>query len=418
MKLLIVGINHNSAPMALRERVAFTPERIPDALESMLADAKLPEAAILSTCNRTEIIAVAESEAREAILHWLTNYQQLDRNDLVAGLYVKTGEEALRHAIRVAAGLDSMILGEPQILGQFKASFETAKRLGTLGSELGHLADTALRIARKVRNETVIGESSVSVASTAVTLARQVFSNPGDCRALLVGAGDTSRLVAEHLHSSGVKHMVIANRTPGAAIDLARRFNGEAAGLQTLPQRLPDADIVIASTAARLPILGKGMVERALKARRHKPILMVDLAVPRNIEPEVAGLRNIYLYSVDDLQSTVRENLSSRAHAAATAEKILRREVAGFRSREEIRSTNQAIKQFRKLHDELKEQELAKVLERLGKGEDPEQLLTDLANRLTNKIIHNPTVTIRRAIDADDSRLVNTIKEIYKLPPE
>ncbi len=415
MNLLIVGINHNSAPVELREKVAFTPEQMPNALDSIVERAGLNETAILSTCNRTEVIAVSDNSNAAAVVGWLADYHKLGQADLDESIYIKEGQEAVHHALRVASGLDSMVVGETQILGQFKECFDTARRIGSLGPELDHLAQTAFRIAKRVRTETAIGESSVSVASTAVTLASQLFTDLGNCNVLLIGAGDTSRLVGEHMHAAGVRNIVIANRTLDNAVTLANQFGGEAIDLQSLSLRLPEADIVVASTAAQLPILGKGMAERALKSRKHKPILMVDLAVPRDIEPEVAELRDIYLYSVDDLQAIIESNLSSRAEAASEAEDILGNEVAGFRTKQETKKANQVMAQFRETHDEIKQRELDKALSRLQKGDAAEEVMTTLANQLMNKIIHPPSVAIRQATDADDTEALEMIRKLFDL---
>ncbi|MEK9869453.1 MAG: glutamyl-tRNA reductase, partial [Gammaproteobacteria bacterium] len=315
MNLLIVGINHTSAPVEMREQVAFTPEQLVDALKTLAHHADLSEVAILSTCNRTEVIATSPSIDTQAIVNWLANYHGLNVTDLSPSIYEKLNKDAALHAVRVACGLDSMVIGEPQILGQVKEAYEHARRIGTLGTELQHLSQTTFRIAKRVRTETSIGENTVSVASTAVTLAGRLFSDLPACHILLIGAGDTSELVGQHLLSAGIYQITIANRTLENARRLAHELGGTAIDLQSIPAKLPEADIVIASTAARLPVLGKGVVERALKSRKHRPILMVDLAVPRDIEPEVAQLRDIYLYSVDDLQEIIEANLSDRLQA-------------------------------------------------------------------------------------------------------
>jgi glutamyl-tRNA reductase len=415
MNLLIVGINHTSAPVELREKVAFTPEQLADALNDISKRAGLEEVAILSTCNRTEIIATCTTAQSTAVTTWLADYHQMALDDLVPSIYTKINRDAALHAMRVACGLDSMVVGEPQILGQFKDCFETARQIGTLGTELDHLSQTTFRIAKKVRTETAIGENSVSVASTAVTLAAQLFSDLPTCNILLIGAGDTIELVGRHLVASGIVNLTIANRTIENARRLAAELKGEAIDLQAIPGKLADADIVIASTASQLPILGKGTVERALKTRKHRPILMVDLAVPRDIEPEVGDLSDIYLYSIDDLQEIIELNLTNRKEAALEAEVIIHSEVNNYRTRHESKGVDQTLIQFRQLHNTIKQQELEKALGRLSKGEDPANVLNQLANQLTNKIIHTPSVQLKNATAEGNSELSDAVKKLYQL---
>ncbi|MBO6657036.1 MAG: glutamyl-tRNA reductase [Pseudomonadales bacterium] len=415
MNLLIVGINHLSAPVELREKVAFAPEQLTDALHDISAGAELAEVAILSTCNRTEVIATSRKTDSSPIIGWLADYHGMAPADLEASIYTRLNRDAALHAMRVASGLDSMVIGEPQILGQFKDCFEQARRIGTLGTELDHLAQTTFRIAKKVRTETAIGENSVSVASTAVTLAGQLFTDLTACNILLMGAGETIELVGRHLHTAGINNLTIANRTFDHARRLAELFDGQAIDLQSIPGKLSDIDVVIASTASQLPILGKGTVERALKSRKHKPILMVDLAVPRDIEPEVGDLRDIYLYSVDDLQEIIDLNLSNREQAANDAEDIVLQEVATYRSRQEMKAADELIVRFREQHMQQKESELAKALTRLEKGEDPATVVNQLANQLTNKMIHAPSVQLKNAVAEGDEALLKAITRLYEL---
>ncbi len=415
MNLLIVGINHHSAPVALREKVAFTPEQLADALQDLVAQSALTEVAILSTCNRTEVIATCTHSDSHRVIQWLADYHRMDTDELASSVYTRFNKEAAFHAMRVACGLDSMVVGEPQILGQFKDCFDQARRIGTLGTELDHLAQTTFRIAKRVRTETAIGENSVSVASTAVTLAEQLFSNLADCRILLIGAGETTELVGRHLQSAGIQQMTIANRTLENARRLAQLLEGQAIDLQSIPGRLPDIDVVIAATASQLPILGKGTVERALKSRKNKPILMVDLAVPRDIEPEVAELRDIYLYSVDDLEQIIDTNLQGRQEAAERAEVILQEEVSSYRSRQEMKAADALLVKFRTQHMALKEREVARALTRLEKGEAPAEVINQLANQLTNKIIHTPSVEMKNAIAQGEEDFLKAVTRLYSL---
>ncbi len=415
MNLLIVGINHNSAPVALREKVAFTPDQLADALHDLSLHAGLSEAAILSTCNRTEIIATTAEVNTGEVVAWLADYHQMPIADLAPCIYTRLNRDATQHAMRVACGLDSMIVGEPQILGQFKDCFAQAGRSGTLGSELHHLSQASFRIAKKVRTETAIGENSVSVASTAVTLAGQLFSDIPRCKVLLIGAGDTIALVGRHVRRAGMINLTIANRTLENARRLADELNAEAIDLQTIPRKLVDVDIVIASTASQLPILGKGAVERALKSRKHKPILMVDLAVPRDIEPEVAELSDIYLYSIDELQQIIEGNLNNRRDAALAAEAMIEAEAAAYRSRQEAKAADEILIRFRQHHDSIKQEELDKALARLVGGADPEQVLNQLANQLTNKIMHLPSSQLKNAAAADEDPFLAAISRLYQL---
>jgi glutamyl-tRNA reductase len=314
MKLIALGINHNSAAVEVRERVAFAPEQVNEALNDACADASLDEVVILSTCNRTEIYAIASdklelAEKARQLISWMANYHHLSSEDLHQSAYHYEADEALHHMMQVASGLDSMVLGEPQILGQMKSAYAVAGESGTVGSELGRVFPRVFSIAKRVRTDTAIGENPVSVAFAAVDLAGHIFSDLGSSSALLVGAGETIELVARHLIEAGVNKIVIANRTLGRARELAQKFSAEAVLLSEIPGQLEHADIVITSTASQLPILGKGAVENALKLRKHRPMLMVDIAVPRDIEPQVGDLRDVYLYSVDDLRDIVDQNL-------------------------------------------------------------------------------------------------------------
>ncbi len=418
MELLIVGINHQSAPISLRERVAFTPDQLGHALNDLMRHATLAEVAILSTCNRTEILCVAQVQEPSLIVEWLASYHELPLKELQDSMYVQRGDDAVAHAMRVASGLDSMVVGEPQILGQFKECFNLARFHNTMGPGLNKLSQTSFRVAKNVRTNTAIGESSVSVASTSVTLAAQLFADLKSCSALLIGAGDTIELVARHLKNAGIKDMVIANRTIANAQTLAHEFNAQATDLSSIPLHLVNTDILIASTASQLPILGKGAVERALKQRRHKPIFMVDLAVPRDIEPEVGDLRDVYLYSVDDLEQIIDQNLSNREEAAVHAEKIIAAAVVEFLETNKSLEAQDILVRFRQRHEYLKEVELNKALQRLENGDDSMDVLKTLANQLTNKIIHTPSIQLKQAGKTGRHDLLTAIDELFQLADE
>ncbi|SEI60163.1 glutamyl-tRNA reductase [Allopseudospirillum japonicum] len=406
MTFLALGINHKTAPVDIRERVAFTPEELAKAFQHLKQQTWLREVAILSTCNRTELYLYSNEASSTPALEWLCDYHQLGLEELVPCCYRFQDVQAARHLMRVACGLDSMVLGEPQILGQLKDAYTQAHSYQTLGSGLQHLFQQAFAIAKQVRTQTAIGENPVSVAYAAVNLAQHIFSDLSESRALLVGAGETIELVARHLHQAGVDQLVVANRTFERAQALAEHFTGaQATLLSDLPHQLEKADIVITSTASQLPILGKGMVERALKVRRHRPIFMVDIAVPRDIEPQVGELDDVYLYSVDDLQSVIEENRRSRQQAAQEAENLIEQALAKLEAQNRIRDVGHLIRAYRQQAQDLCQQEVAQALAALQQGADPHTLLPKLAHSLTNKLLHTPTVRLRQA-SADNQQEV------------
>ncbi|HHX33706.1 MAG TPA: glutamyl-tRNA reductase [Gammaproteobacteria bacterium] len=396
MAFIALGINHKTASVAVRERVAFSPEQLVDALRQLCRVVGSREAAILSTCNRSELYLEVESAQPDAVLDWLAQFHQVSVEDLQACAYVHQDDQAIRHMMRVACGLDSLVLGEPQILGQIKSAYAVAREAGTLGPLLGRLFQATFSTAKTVRTDTAIGENPVSVAFAAVSLAKQIFTDLGQSQALLVGAGETITLVARHLHEQGVKKIVVANRTLERATQLANEFGAQAILLSDIPDALVNSDIVISSTASQLPILGKGAVERALKLRKHKPIFMVDIAVPRDIEPQVGDLDDVYLYSVDDLHEVVTENLQSRQGAAKAAEELVVRGTADFMQRLRELEAVDVLRAYRQQGERLRDEELARVQRALANGTSPEDALMQLARGLTNKLLHTPSVQIKR----------------------
>lgn len=396
MAFIALGINHKTASVDVRERVAFSPDQLVDALRELCRKAGAREAAILSTCNRSELYLEMEPAQQQAVLDWLADYHGLKLADLQGCSYSHINDEAVRHMMRVACGLDSLVLGEPQILGQIKTSYSVAREAGTLGPLLGRLFQATFSTAKTVRTDTAIGENPVSVAFAAVSLARQIFSDLSQSRALLIGAGETITLVARHLHEQGVKKIVVANRTLERAALLTEEFGAEAIVLSDIPDALVDSDIVISSTASQLPILGKGAVERALKLRKHKPVFMVDIAVPRDIEPQVGELEDVYLYTVDDLQEVVAENLKSRQGAAQAAEELVLQGTANFMQRLRELEAVDVLRAFRKQGEELSAEELQKALRALANGTPAEDVLAQLARGLTNKLLHTPSVQLKR----------------------
>jgi glutamyl-tRNA reductase len=396
MAFLALGINHKTASVDVRERVAFTPEQLVEALQQLCQRTGTREAAILSTCNRSELYIEQSNAQAETVLQWLADYHQLSAQDLRACAYVHEDADAVRHMMRVAAGLDSLVLGEPQILGQMKSAYAVAREAGTVGPLLGRLFQATFSAAKQVRTDTAIGENPVSVAFAAVSLARQIFSDLQRSQALLIGAGETITLVARHLHEQGVKRIVVANRTLERAKALAEEFGAHAVLLADIPQELVNSDIVISSTASQLPILGKGAVESALKQRRHKPIFMVDIAVPRDIEPEVGELDDVYLYTVDDLHDVVAENLKSRQGAAQAAEEMVASGVNDFMARLRELAAVDVLRAYRQQGERLRDEELQKAQRSLANGGNAEEVLAQLARGLTNKLLHAPSVQLKK----------------------
>jgi glutamyl-tRNA reductase len=423
MNFLALGINHNSAALEVRERVAFAPEQVSEALEELCALPGVEDALILSTCNRTEIYAIANegstlAEQAEAIVAWMANYHHLSAGELHAAAYTHEGAAALEHVVRVASGLDSMVLGEPQIFGQLKSAFAVAVDTGVVGAEFNRLFQRVFALAKRVRTDTAIGENPVSVAYAAVDLAGHIFTKLGNCSALLVGAGETIELVTRHLIEAGVRQITIANRTLGRARDLAHRFGAEAVLMADIPDQLSGADIVISSTASQLPILGKGAVERAIKARKHRPMLMVDLAVPRDIEPEVGDLRDVYLYSVDDLRDIVDQNLRNRQSEARKADQMITHGVLAYLEEQRSLAAVDSVKEYRSMAEQLRQRELDRAMRALARGDDPQVVLAQLARGITNKLIHAPTAGLKRASLAGREDLLVGARRLLGLDSE
>lgn len=413
MSLITLGINHKTAPLELRERLAFTPQTLPEALLSLIKLSHVEEASILSTCNRTEIYCVTSADNDRAIIHWFSNFHGLDEDQIKQHIYLHAHEETIRHAMEVACGLDSMVLGEPQIAGQMKDAYAAANENGTIGQLLGKLYQRVFAVSKQVRTDTDIGSSPVSVAFAAVSLAKQIFGDLKQTTVLLVGAGETIELTARHLHSQGVNKIIIANRSVERAQKLADEFQGEAISLQHISEHLHRSDIVIASTASPLPIIGKGTVERALKQRKHEPIFMVDLAVPRDVEPEVNDLDDVYLYSVDDLQSVIQENMESRLQAAEQARDIIDVQVSHFLDWQKSLGAVDIIAEIRQNTQEMSNQVLNKARRQLAAGQNAEEVLDFLANTLTNKFLHQPSTKLRQASQEERDDILNIAHDLF-----
>ncbi|MFZ9609765.1 MAG: glutamyl-tRNA reductase [Methylococcales bacterium] len=415
MTFLAVGINYNTAPVSIRERLSFPADALETSLKELWQLKEISEAAILSTCNRTEFYCTSTSKNQQILVDWVAQCKQINPADFTPYLYWHTDRSVYRHIFRVACGLDSMILGEPQILGQMKTAYQAACDAGTLGKQLGKLFQHTFTAAKKVRTDTSIGSSPVSIAFAAIQLAQQIFDKLSEQTALLIGAGETIELAARHLSQQGIGRIIIANRTYDKAHTLASQFNGYAIALSELPMHLAEADIVISSTASQLPILGKGRVESALKKRKHKPIFMVDLAVPRDIEAEVEQLRDVYLYTVDDLQHTIDQNMNSRRLAAEQAEEIIDTQVDFFSSWLRAQGAQSTILDYRDQALETRNEVLQKALLQLKNGISPEEALNRLAYSLTNKLIHTPSTQIRAAAENERHDLIAAAREIFKL---
>ncbi|QUM87786.1 glutamyl-tRNA reductase [Moritella sp. 36] len=391
MTLLALGINHNTAPVSLREKVAFSPDNIEEAFASITAEGIASEVVIVSTCNRTEIYCKIEQGEPERVTQWLVDFHQVKIDELATCTYRHYDTDAVRHLMRVAGGLDSLVLGEPQILGQIKQAFAKAKQLNAVAQTLDKLFQKTFTAAKRVRTETEIGANAVSVAFAAVSLSKHIFDDLSKTRVLLIGAGETIDLVATHLSDQNVCEMMVANRTLSRAEVLGDKFGASTMTLEEIPQHLHNADIVISSTASPLPIIGKGMIESALKLRKQKPIFLVDIAVPRDIEEEVGELGNAYLYTVDDLQGIIEQNKEARQDAAEQAEQIITEETQLFAEWAASLSSVDSIKEYRNAAMAEKELLLERAIAALQNGTDNERVLTELANKLTNKLIHAPT---------------------------
>ncbi len=397
MPLIACGINHKTAPLPVREQVVFNKEKITAPLQELLEQPCVTEAAILSTCNRTELYCASEDP--NPIIDWLYRHQQLPPNALEPYIYVYREQEAVRHIMRVASGLDSMVMGEPQILGQMKIAYSLADAAGTLGKQLRRLFQYVFSVTKQVRTETAVGAHPVSVASASVDLAKHIFADFSQVNVLLLGAGETIELVAQYFQKIGVSHFWVANRTLTNAQKLAKKFNAQAITFSELPAILPKIDMVIAATASPLPILGKGAVERALKIRKRRIMLMIDLAVPRNIEPEVGELADIYLYTLDNLQSVLQQNLKNRCEAAGQAEKIIDKHASHYIHSLKTLEAVPMICNYREKAEQFRSDELAKTLELLHSGTlTPEQALERLAHRLTKKLLHGPTLQLKEGM--------------------
>ena len=417
MTLIALGLNHTTAPVEIREKVAFSGEILPGALSELKEQHGIEEVAILSTCNRTEIYCSLGQANQHELMDWLSRFHNLKLQDIRPFLYSHPDGKAVKHMLRVACGLDSMVLGEPQVLGQLKSAYKTAVSAGSVGQLLGRLFQHSFHVAKEIRSNTEIGNHPVSIAFAAVRLGQQIFGNLNDRTALLVGAGETIELTARHLHDKGLQRMIIANRTLERSQHLANEFSAYAISLDDIAEHLDEADIIITSTGSPVPLITSDMIKQAIRKRKHRPIYIVDVAVPRDVEPAVGKLDDVYLYTVDDLQGVIDENMKNREQAAKQAEEIIDTQVSQFM---DWMSTLDTVSTIRAIRDnaELMQQEVVDAaLRRLRMGEEPEAVLRELARSLSNKLIHAPSVQLRSSTPDQKDELVRAARTLFAIPP-
>ncbi len=418
MTILAFGINHTTTPISLREKVVFGNDVMPQALAELTHQKGVNEAAILSTCNRTEVYCSLEEARNERPINWLSEYHGLERQQLAPFLYKHPDAHAVKHMLRVASGLDSMVLGEPQVLGQLKSAYQAALKAGSIGKLLGQLFQHSFKVAKKIRTNTTIGNHPVSVAFATVRLAQQIFGDLCGQTALLIGAGNTIELTAKHLQENGLSNMIIANRTFESSQQLAKKYSAHAITLGDIHKHLAKADIIISSTASQLPILGKGAFESAIKVRKHRPMFVVDIAVPRDIEPETGNLSDVYLYTVDDLKNIIQDNIHNRKKAARQAEEIIDTQVTHFMDWLGSLDAVSVIRTIRDKAQSIQEEAMILAQKELQKGVDPEQVLQDVTRTLTNKLIHSPSSQLRAASADGRNDLLSAAYELFDLDTE
>ncbi len=423
MPFIVIGINHRTAPVSIREKVVFADPELPSALDELGSIPPVCESLIVSTCNRTELYCYTEPAAEQslhdqtkALIDWLAQWHELETTDIHHCLYQHSETDAVRHAFAVASGLDSMMLGEAQILGQLKDAYRLAQQHGSTGPYLNRLFQAAFSAAKRVRTETRIGASAVSVASAAVSMARTVFESFAERTVLLVGAGETIALAARHLYANGARRMIVANRTLERAQQLALEFNAYAITLEQLHLHLAEADIVVTSTASPTPVITLKAVKAALRARKRRPIFMVDIAVPRDIEPEVADLDDVYLFTVDHLQNVVSENLAARQEAALDADQLLSEEVQHFTQQLRTLDAVPTIRQLRADAEAIRQQTIAQAQRMLSNGRPAQEVLEFLADTLTHRLLHSPSQRLREAGEQGETELIRAAQELFALP--
>ena len=412
-QLFALGINHHTAPLDVREQVSFETARLDEALRDLVDHEPVREAAIVSTCNRTDIYC-STSEPHRAV-DWLARFHHLDTSRIEPFVYSLPEARAVDHAFRVASGLDSMVLGEPQILGQMKDAVRSAEKAGTMGSVLHKLFQSTFSVAKDVRTRTEIGANSISMAAAAVRLSERIFPSIADQKILFIGAGDMIELCATHFAARKPRALSFANRTTERAAELAERYGAVPFALNDLPEQLSHYDIVVSCTASPLPILGKGMIERGIKARRHRPMLMIDLAVPRDIEAEASDLDDVFLYTVDDLGKIVQEGLGARQAAVEQAEAIISAGVGTYMHWLESREAVPTIRAFREQTDRMRRHEIERALAAVERGDDPKKVLEQFSQALTNKFLHAPTSALNQAEAAERTELMRALAHLHRI---
>ncbi|ERJ19799.1 Glutamyl-tRNA reductase protein [Salinisphaera shabanensis E1L3A] len=418
MTLLTVGLNHITAPLSVRETAAFPPEQFDAALDDFLRLPHVHEGAILSTCNRTELYAVTDAPGDGSLRRWLCEQRGLNDDDMAPYFYIHRDRETVRHSLRVAAGLDSMILGEPQILGQMKNAYRSARAARGAGPLLTRLFEHSFAVAKQIRSQTEIGANPVSVAYAGVSLARQIFADLSETSAMFIGAGETVDLAARYLAEAGVQRMIFANRSVERAQELATRYHGYAIALEDVATHLAEADMLISSTAAPGYLVDFDDLRDAVRQRRRKPMFALDLAVPRDIDPAAGKLEDIYLYSVDDLQSVIDDNRRSREKAATLADGMLDGRIEEYIDWLDSRQAIDTIRDLRHQAYAAREDVLAKARRRLARGENADDVLAYLAHTLTNKLMHDPSATLRKARGAHQQELLTSARDLFQLDNE
>ena len=418
MALLAFGLNHTTAPLEVREKVTFGEDALAGALTELTGDTGIDEAAILSTCNRTEIYCNLDSTDQAWPIDWFSGFHGCRKNELGDYLYTHPGAGAVKHVLRVASGLDSMVIGEPQVLGQLKQAYQTAMDAGSIGKMLNRLFQHSFKVAKDVRSNTMIGNHPVSVAYAAVRLARQIFGDLSRQTVLLVGAGETIELAAKHLHDNGLQKMIVANRTLGRAYNLAQQYSAYTITLEEIPRHLDEADIIISSTASPAPLLRRDMMEAALRQRKHRPVFILDIAVPRDVEAAVGEMEDVYLYTVDDLKGIIDDNIKTRREAVRQAEQIIDTEVSSFMDWVNSQDAVATIRALRKQAQQARADVLEAALQKLRLGATPEDLLHEVTRTLTNKLLHPPSARLNRLDAGEKQAMLRAVQDLYSLTQE
>ena len=418
MALLAFGLNHTTAPLEVREKVTFGEDALTGALTELTGDTGIDEAAILSTCNRTEIYCNLDSTDQAWPIDWFSGFHGCRKNELGDYLYAHPGAGAVKHVLRVASGLDSMVIGEPQVLGQLKRAYQTARDAGSIGKVLNRLFQHSFKVAKDVRSNTMIGNHPVSVAYAAVRLARQIFGDLSRQKVLLIGAGETIELVAKHLYDNGLQKMIVANRTPDRAYSLAQQYSAYTITLEEIPRHLDEADIIISSTASPAPLLRRDMMQAALQQRKRRPVFILDIAVPRDVDPAVGELEDVYLYTVDDLKGIIDDNIKTRREAVRQAEQIIDTEVSSFMDWVNSQDAVATIRALRKQAQQARADVLEEALQKLRLGAMPEDLLHEVTRTLTNKLIHPPSARLNRLDAGEKQAMLRAVQDLYSLTQE